>query len=253
MRGGKLFPDETMGFTFRRLVNRIAETVFPDERASCLMCHRALVNIKTAEVESPIGELCLFCSQDVNRVSVTPLRRRLRMDVPGLPSIEVISAVPNQGVPRRVVRQWKYDGFLQATNWLARLVIEGIQRSGLNPAVDVVVPIPTTSGRLEERGYDHAAMLGRSVSNLLGVPTIQALAKRDGVEGARSQTGLGRQGRAASVRDAYVSIPGTLPPHAHVLLVDDIVTTGSTLQSAARALFVGHRSSVTAATIAWEE
>jgi len=98
----------------------------------------------------------------------------------------------------------------------------------------VVVPVPTTPRRLRERGFNPARLLALSVAERLEIPLLDALERpREG----RRQVGLPASERAANVRDAFVSagaLAGSLN-HQHVLLVDDVLTTGATGAEAARA------------------
>lgn len=101
-------------------------------------------------------------------------------------------------------------------------------------AAAVVVPVPTTARRLRERGYNQAELLARRVAQVLRVPLVPALVRR-GDRG--SQTALTPSERRENVRGAFApSAAAARVRETHVLLVDDVLTTGATAGEAAEAL-----------------
>jgi ComF family protein len=95
--------------------------------------------------------------------------------------------------------------------------------------VDSVVPVPLAPARARERGHDQADRLAAACAATSGVTFRRALRR---VRDTRSQVGLGRDERRANVRGAFVAEP----LDGGVALVDDVLTTGSTLAECARVL-----------------
>jgi len=114
---------------------------------------------------------------------------------------------------------------------LEALLLDAAGRLHDLPAPDRVAPVPQTPARLRQRGFNPAGLLGRGLARRLGLPFAPTLLSRAG--DAPSQTGLDRAARRRNVADAFRSRP---TPGARVWLVDDVVTTGATLEAAARAL-----------------
>jgi predicted amidophosphoribosyltransferase len=108
----------------------------------------------------------------------------------------------------------------------------------------VVVPVPTTASRLATRGYNQAALLARHVSAALGLPLRDALRRR---AGGGSQTSLTPTERRENVRGVFGPAAGAelAVGGRHVLLVDDVLTTGATAGDAARALAAARAATVT--------
>jgi predicted amidophosphoribosyltransferase len=112
------------------------------------------------------------------------------------------------------------------------------------PAVDLVTWAPSTAPRVRARGFDQAEVLARAVARVLGVPVRASLRR----VGTAHQTGLD----AAARRRGPVFVPRPTRVRARrVLLVDDIVTTGSTLAHAAGALVAGGAPEVHARAVCW--
>jgi predicted amidophosphoribosyltransferase len=108
----------------------------------------------------------------------------------------------------------------------------------------VLVPVPAQPLRRRRRGFDPAAALSSALVPRLGVPEQSCLRRRD--RGAR-QVGASRTQRR---RPGRLTIELRAPPPAHALLVDDVYTTGATLDACARVLLAGGCREVVALTYA---
>jgi ComF family protein len=97
-----------------------------------------------------------------------------------------------------------------------------------------VVPVPPSDCALRTRGFDHTAVIASRVAGMLGVPLVNALT----CAGARDQRALGRTERRSNVEGAFVAAC-VEPLPARLLLVDDVMTTGATLDAAAAVLLAG--------------
>lgn len=125
----------------------------------------------------------------------------------------------------------KYEGWPAVVPVLARLMA-GCLKAGEG---DVAVPVPTTAARLRRRGYNQAGLLARSVAHYRAIPVIEALERRPSAE---SQIALPVAQRRANVEGVFqpATAADRLPFGCHVILIDDVVTTGATVLAASRAL-----------------
>ncbi len=113
------------------------------------------------------------------------------------------------------------------------------------PEGTLVVPIPTATERVRERGYDQARLLAKAVAarhNLLYMPLLLRVSQK-------RQLGAARSERFKNMAGAF-RINGRTSPGTHILLIDDVVTTGATLAEAARLLRADGAAHVDAATFA---
>ncbi|MBI2868019.1 MAG: ComF family protein [Chloroflexi bacterium] len=159
----------------------------------------------------------------------------------------VRSVFAYDGVVKEGVRQFKYHN-LKA---LAPLFGQELARLAEKhfPGVDVVLPVPMHPGRVRERGYNQAALLGGGVSRLLRAPMEERALRRVRATSPQA-TSSTREERQRNVQSAF-AVVGALPG-ARVLLVDDVCTTGSTLSECALVLKEAGCASVFAVTVARE-
>jgi ComF family protein len=113
--------------------------------------------------------------------------------------------------------------------------------------VDVIVPVPLHADRLRERGYNQAALLAREMGGRLGIAVDEkALLRR---RPTAPQAKLDAKQRKDNVRDAFHCSSDALADK-RVLLIDDVCTTGATLDACAIALYESGARSVQALTLA---
>jgi ComF family protein len=113
--------------------------------------------------------------------------------------------------------------------------------------VDVVVPVPLHAARQRERGYNQAELLAQKMERELKWQVETAALKR--VRRTRPQVGLNSSERHANVRGAFVTEPN-LVQGRRILLIDDVHTTGATLDAAAEVLLAAGANSVSAYCLA---
>jgi len=142
----------------------------------------------------------------------------------------VVSGAGYQGVVGRMVRDFKFSARLDLAPPLAHLLLRRLADEPVLP--DLIIPVPLHSSRIRERGYNQGAILARRLSRALGVPCRFDLVAR--VRRTRPQTALARKQRQHNVRNAFVA--RSRVPAAHVAVVDDVMTTGGTVNEIARVL-----------------
>ncbi len=127
----------------------------------------------------------------------------------------------------------KYEAALANARVLGTLLGDSIARLQLQQAVDVIVPMPLHVDRLVERGFNQSHEIARFAARPLGLDCEPRLLRRS--RPTRPQVGLAREERIANVRGAFCAGPASIAGR-RVALVDDVVTTASTVAEAAQVL-----------------
>lgn len=137
------------------------------------------------------------------------------------------------GSLRELIHHFKFAGASRLAGPLAGLLADAARLDGYLPAGACVAAVPLHRRRRRQRGYDQAELLARAVARRLGLPHRRLLLK---VRAVPPQSSLGLAERAANIRGAFRArrLRRGAPPT--VILVDDIFTTGATLNDACRAL-----------------
>ena len=134
----------------------------------------------------------------------------------------------------RAVLMLKYGEVTPLGLWFADLLVRLANENAAGFSADVVVPVPLHPSRLRERGYNQAELIARPLAHLLGIPFQSYLLVR--TRPRPDKIKLTRRERWETVRGAYAMHPGAEVDKLRVLLVDDVLTTGATLDACSRAL-----------------
>lgn len=140
-----------------------------------------------------------------------------------------------------LIHQMKYEGYFALAQPLGRIMVE--RWPAWSMSVDLIVPVPLHEKRERRRGYNQANLLAQHLAAGVGLPVESRALIR--TRHTRPQVELGPQERAENVRDAFAADERHVAGR-HVLLVDDVFTTGATMVSAAGALLGGGAAAVSA-------
>ena len=207
-----------------------------------------------AEFSSFSGNACSQCGDSLDALGATGLCRSCRLAPP--PFTRAVSYGLYEGRMRDAIHALKYNRLHPAAHGLGRLLAESIaQLADEAPSELLVVPVPLHRSKYAQRGFNQARALAREALNHLRRthPDWQLTLAPSALMRLRateSQAGLTPRQRRINVRGAFsVSDPSAVTMK-HVLLVDDILTTGATARSAARALAQAGAASIWVATLA---
>ena len=158
------------------------------------------------------------------------------------------SAARYDGVIGEALRKLKYEQALWLAPDLATLLHNCIQAEYPGLTFDLLVPVPLHHVRKRDRGYNQSAVLARELGRILGRKSRAGLLRR--IHPTISQTNLTAKERLSNVAKAFQYKRGKQLAGQKVLLVDDVMTTGATVNACANALKKGGAASVHVITAA---
>jgi ComF family protein len=222
----------------RSFCGAVLETALP---ADCLLCEGILPWRQE-------GGVCPDCWE---RLPWAPLLqrpdRRAKRDSSSARGLAgIASAIEYRDGARRLVHALKFERFDPLGAPLGRIAAARAATALAPLRFDVIVPVPLHWTRRFRRGFNQAELLAHGVARATGVPCVPALLRR--VRRGRRQRGLSRRERRAAFAGIFAA--SARARGARVLLVDDVVTTGATLQAAAGALVAAQARSVAAFAVA---
>lgn len=214
--------------TITKLWKQLCDLVSP---RACVVCGRRL----------PVATdvLCPVCQLHLPRTGFqqTPEDNLLARLFWGIIPIERAVAFcyysPASGTARAVY-DMKYHHRPDVGVALGRLMATELQPSGFFDGIDLLVPVPLAPRRLRERGYNQSCQLALGVSRVTGLPVSEDVVCRTTF--TSSQTQLSRQNRQENVEGVFLLRQAERLKGRHVLLIDDVITTGATVTACAREL-----------------
>ncbi len=217
----------------------ICSAKLDDYQYLCRECEAKLVRIKPP--------FCSKCSEPFPGAITTPFdcancaHRTLYFE-------NAVSAFRSHGLARRVILDFKYGGQIHLRHLVASWLFTALEDERLRSReFDLIVPVPLHAARERERGFNQATLLAELLSTHMSIEARQVLER---IRYTTTQTAFDRTERMENLRGAFRLQKNVDVRRLRILLVDDILTTGSTLSECARILRRGGARSVHAATAA---
>ena len=133
-----------------------------------------------------------------------------------------------------ILYELKYKSHPEIGEVMGRMMAKELQPFGFFDEIDGIVPVPLAKKRLRQRGYNQSLEIARGISEMTGLPIYNKVVRRNAFEG--SQTNKGRWERNENVEGVFELKDATAIQGKHILIVDDVVTTGATVIACAQEL-----------------
>ena len=197
--------------------------------------------------------LCVRCQADLPRVRTISFEENdIARIFWGLVPIEKgisFFHYPPHSPHSRILFELKYHNHPEVGKTMGRMMAEELKATNFFNGIDLIVPIPLSRKKERQRGYNQSDWIAWGISEATGIPTDTTSVVR--TKSNPSQTTLDHRQRRENVRDIFaVRHPGNLEGR-HILLVDDVITTGATMLSCAEAIARACRVRFSVLSLAW--
>jgi competence protein ComFC len=159
-----------------------------------------------------------------------------------------ISIYQAKGVLRDLIHRFKYGGEYYLRRLLAEILLQAMRDERITTVpVDALVPVPLHPARRRERGFNQAEALAKLVAGKTSIPMLDCIERRFYTQ---TQTQFDRLERRRNLRNAFALRKNSVVVGKNIVLLDDVLTTGSTLHECAIVLRDAGAESVRAITVA---
>ena len=228
--------------TIRQIWNTALDLLFPPR---CVGCKRqgAWLCARCRAQAPPLPEpLCVHCGQSITSGDLCLDCQNRPLALHGLRSAHFF-----EGPLCSAIYAFKYNGLRQMAGPLGEMLFAGYTRFAI--AADMMVPVPLHAARQSQRGFNQSLLLAQDLAGRVHLPVDGEHLLR--MRNTRPQVGLGATARRSNVDGAFAWAGESLGGQ-RVLLIDDVCTTGATLESCADALYTAGAASVWGLTLVRE-
>lgn len=214
-----------------KAANALDSLVFPN---ICPACREKLVSTNSD------GGVCETCAIHLNQFPI-PRCRACGGSVDGVLDVcgecaanhcrawdHAVSVYPYGGYLRHLIHRFKYRGAIALAPGFAQAMADNLQKHGVIQP-DAITAVPMHWWRQLQRGYNQAELLARLIGSITGIPMIKGLRR---TRNRRRQATLDLKTRQRNVRQIFSHNGKTNLKGYHIVLVDDVLTTGATLDAA---------------------
>lgn len=204
------------------VLERVIDVFAPHHCLGCetegkLLCEGCIAALET------IPSRCYRCKAVTYDFAVCTDCRRTT------PLSQVVVYTHHQGLAKELVHRMKYERAQAGTAEIAALLAERMDNF---PLAVLLAHAPTATSRVRSRGYDHALLIAKVLAKRAQMPHKVVLARI----GQAHQVGANRSARLRQLQTAFRVVRPETIRGKHIVLVDDVLTTGATLETAARVL-----------------
>lgn len=210
----------------------------------CVCCERSLIDQEIL--------LCLFCRFDLPLVdNGNYVSNEITQIFAGRISVEKGASFlyySEAGKVKRLIHDLKYRNNQEIGVFIGNWFGKKLLSSNFHHNIDCIIPVPLHKKKLKQRGYNQLAKFGMTLSSILAVSYCDDILKR--VSFTKTQTFKRRLDRFSNTDSKFIVENIESLSNKHVLLIDDVVTTGATLESCCQELLKANNIKISLATIA---
>ena len=216
--------------------------VFPDQ---CVLCNSSLLKLEK--------EICNTCYIELPRLENSFLRKQqLEKIFAGrinLLKLDCFLKYSKTGISQKLITELKYNGNSELAFSLGAWHATEHHSAEIFSFVDVIIPVPLHEKKMKIRGHNQAERIASGISKIINKPVLTDVLER--VQNNNTQTRKGRMDRQTNLENVFILKRADKIKEKKVLLVDDVLTTGATLESCANELFKANLNSLSIVTTAY--
>lgn len=195
----------------------------------CSSCNRTL---------SPNEEfICLHCRATIHEANLHLFQPNLLhqkfYEIPDLRYAFVYAWFQQKGVLQQLLHALKYKGQEQIGLFLGQLYGNILVKHNYHHTIDFITSVPLHYVKYRKRGYNQSDLIAKGLSEVMGVPFKRLIKKK---YNRKSQTKKQRSERFSNVENTFAFLGRQRIANKHILVVDDVLTTGATIQAACQPL-----------------
>lgn len=226
--------------TYKEIKDSLLQLVFPHV---CDGCGSDLLN-----VESQLCLRCLAAMPETNfeKYAGNPVEKMFWGRLP-LVSAAAQYYFTKESLMQRLMHQFKYKGNKDLGLQLGRLMGMALKESNRFSNIEALIPLPLFSAKEKKRGYNQATVLCEGIAEILFLPVLKDIIIRP--QHTDTQTKKGRIERWKNIEGKFELVNAAVIQNKHLLLVDDVVTTGATLEACGSELLKAENVRLSMATL----
>jgi len=213
----------------------------------CTTCDKNLLN------EEEI--ICSFCRHDLPIINHKDYKNnRVIQTFYGRVNVEKATSFlyfRKVGKVRDLIHQLKYKGNENVGTFLGNWFGQELKESNEFKDIDYIIPVPLHKKRLQERGYNQLTKFGQSLSKILEIEYLPEVLTR--VSSSKTQTYKQRFERFSNNETKFLLTNKSTLKNKHILLIDDVITTGATLEACCKELLKTENLKISIVTMAFTE
>lgn len=236
----------------KKLFNTTLDLLFPEE-GICFLCDKYDEDVKRDHICSDCRDKLIFLDENTCPTCGKPTyegntsNRCSYCANKTFYFSKAFSSLEFTGILRKAIYRYKFESKSYMYKSFGELMLYALEKENVGD-IDIIVPVPLHRSRKAERGYNQSELLGKYLSTRLGIPLDSKNLIR--IKVTKIQNKLDRFQRQQNVKDAFKVKDNRVFKDRRILLVDDIFTTGSTVNECSRVLMENGATEVLVITIA---
>jgi ComF family protein len=201
---------------YPRLCTSCSKPLLPEEEILCLNCNIYLLP-RTAYHHIPENETAM----------------RLAGRIPFVKATSFVYFIA-EGLVQHLLHELKYNNKEEIGLYLGKQFGYDLQQVNWASEIDMILPVPLFADKEKSRGFNQSTIIADGMAEVLDIPVNTTILKR--IKNTETQTQKTREERLLNVKDAFIAANTDLLEGKHVLILDDVLTTGATIEACVQAL-----------------